>query len=215
MKLADITNMVFGQLTAIEKHHIAKNKTYWKCKCSCGNISIVYLGHLKNGHTKSCGCYLSEFAKTHGQASGENRSKEYEIWAAMIKRCNNKNDPKYSSYGGRGIKVCERWLSFENFIADVGKRPSNKHSLDRFPDNDGNYEPFNFRWATIDEQNRNLRSNVHLEYGGKKMVLADWAKELKVASNSISLRLKKGQSFSEIFHYLQSDVFRKRQYKRK
>lgn len=93
----------------------------------------------------------------HGHRTRTHRSKEYAAWSHMTQRCNNPNHPRYKHYGGRGIKVCERWLKFENFLADVGLAPSPKHTIDRFPNNDGDYEPDNFRWATYSEQNKNRR----------------------------------------------------------
>ncbi|HEX7893188.1 MAG TPA: hypothetical protein VF447_03285 [Terriglobales bacterium] len=86
-------------------------------------------------------------------------TREYRAWAGMIQRCTNPKHARWADWGGRGITVCERWRSFENFYADMGNRPSPAHSLDRFPDNDGNYEPGNVRWATRSEQQLNKRPN--------------------------------------------------------
>ncbi len=155
--VTDITGLVFGELTVIKRVIKHPKRTHWECKCLCGNTTIVDGTKLKSGHTKSCGCYVKRFRITHGESINSLHTKEYSAWAAMIKRCNNKKDRKYVHYGGRGILVCERWLNYENFLADVGRAPSKRHSIDRYPNNDGNYEPSNIRWATYSQQNFNRR----------------------------------------------------------
>lgn len=116
------------------------------------------------------------------------KSKEYDAWQHMIQRCSNPKNPAYKNYGGRGIKVCERWLKFENFISDVGLAPSPAHTFDRYPNNDGNYEPGNFRWATFSEQNRNKRS-VH-QINGKSA--QQWSIELGGDRSAVLKRLRRG-----------------------
>lgn len=204
MRFVNLSGLVYGDLTVIERVYIKPKRTHWECKCVCGSITVVDSTKLKSGHTKSCGCYLKRFSMKHGDA-GANRSNEYSAWAAMVKRCNNATDPSYKNYGGRGISVCKRWEdSYENFLHDMGKRPSDNHSLDRFPDNNGNYEPSNCRWATVKEQNRNKRDNVYLEYGGASKVLQDWAIHLGVSPPSISRYLKEGKSFEWVYNYFKS-----------
>jgi len=160
MKLIDLTGNNFGFLTVISRVFKSTRGTFWECKCVCGNTTIVESWKLKSSHTKSCGCYVKEFCKTHGES--EDRTKEYTAWAAMIKRCNNKTDPNYKHYGLRGIKVCDRWLKYQNFLADVGRAPSKELTLDRI-NNNGNYEPDNVRWATVSQQNYNRRSKYEVE----------------------------------------------------
>lgn len=126
----------------------------WLCKCVCGNYKVVTGSHLRSGHTKSCGC-----TKRMQTIHGGSYTPEYTAWLGMKSRCYNSNHNRYIHYGGRGITVCDRWKdSFENFLADMGKRPSENLSIDRI-DNDGNYEPSNCRWATGKVQilNRKLR----------------------------------------------------------
>ncbi len=134
----------------------------WECTCDCGNIRIVVGGDLTRGKRKSCGCLRVDYGRSsgarllrHGHAAGGKFSRTYRSWHAMHQRCSNKNDDRYENYGGRGIKVCERWGSFENFLADMGERPAGL-SLHR-TDNDGNYEPGNCKWATSKEQASNRR----------------------------------------------------------
>ncbi len=126
---------------------------------------------------------------------------EYQIWNAMKQRCANKNNPAYGRYGGRGIKVCDRWIgSFTNFLEDMGERPSKKHSLDRHPNNDGNYEPGNVRWGTDDEQARNKRNNRWFEADGKKMIMQDWAAYFGVNESTLLEHLET-KSFDTVFSF--------------
>lgn len=129
----------------------------------------------------------------HGQRTRKNRSKEYTAWVNMKDRCYNISHSSYQNYGGRRIAVCDRWLSsFENFLEDMGVAPTPKHSLDRFPDNNGHYEPGNCRWATTAEQNINKRSAVFIEYNGIVKSLSQWSKSLGISKNTISDRYKSG-----------------------
>ncbi len=129
----------------------------------------------------------------HGHARMSNRTPEFIAWANMLDRCYNPNKPNYKDYGGRGIMVCERWGdSFENFLSDMGLRPSDKHSLDRFPNNDGNYEPSNCRWATRPQQQANTTRNVILSHNGKSMNIKEWSKETGIAQSVIAYRIKSG-----------------------
>ncbi len=116
---------------------------------------------------------------------------EYRAWSSMLNRCRDKT---YRNYGARGITVCARWDQFQSFLADVGLRPSPLHSLDRYPDPNGNYEPDNVRWATRAEQARNKRTNVHLVIGGESRVVADWARSAGLSRRTLHNRLNAGWS---------------------
>lgn len=123
---------------------------------------------------------------------GMSRSPEYKSWQGMIDRCHNPNGQRFVSYGGRGIKVCGLWReSFSAFLADVGTRPTPKHSIDRI-DNDGDYEPSNCRWALREEQLRNTRRNIFMEHDGRRMVLTDWASETGINFYTLRSRFLKG-----------------------
>ncbi|MBD1844783.1 hypothetical protein H6F89_15550 [Cyanobacteria bacterium FACHB-63] len=119
------------------------------------------------------------------------RPAEYQIWAQMKARCSNQRHPKFTLYGARGIKVCDRWSKFESFIEDMGPRPSAEYSIDRI-DVDGNYEPRNCRWATPKEQNRNKRSNRFLTYQGQTLTVQGWSDQLGFSRGKLRQRLERG-----------------------
>lgn len=130
--------------------------------------------------------------RTHGDCPRGNRSTEYRTWNAMLQRCENGKSPNYSNYGGRGISVCERWHSFELFLSDVGRKPTPEHSIDRYPNNDGNYEPGNVRWATPKEQSRNQRSSRIVTAFGKSATMAEWSELSGIEVTVIRERLNRG-----------------------
>lgn len=147
----DLTNQVVGRWTVLR--HMGGEM--WLCRCDCGTERQVRQGHLRGLKSKSCGCLQREVAQRHGRS----RSVEYRTWAAMLQRCLNSDCPTWRYYGSQGVSVCDRWQqSFEQFLADMGPRPSPRHSLDRI-NPFGNYEPQNCRWATRDVQARNKRAS--------------------------------------------------------
>lgn len=125
----------------------------------------------------------------HGHARVGAKTAEYRIWCAMRERCNYDKHVEFERYGGRGIKVCERWASFANFLADLGPRPTPAHSIDRLA-TDGNYEPGNCRWATPSEQQRNKRTSIVLTFNGETHHVLEWSQRLNLSLNTIRMRLR-------------------------
>jgi hypothetical protein len=158
--------MTFGNLMVLKFLDMGKRAkdSSWLCLCSCGKECIRYASSLKNRRSKrhSCGC-LKQSPLTHGHTTGGKWSPEYRSYQAMLDRCTDPTNNRYAMYTSRGITICARWLeSFENFLADMGQKPTPKHSIDRI-DNDGNYEPGNCRWATAMQQRHNRRDKCFYE----------------------------------------------------
>lgn len=192
-KFRDITGQQYGRLTVLGYAGRIKKKQYWYCECTCGNFSRCGASNLKSGESLSCGCYNREQTiKAHITHGMTNKTPEYGIWMKIIARCTNPNDHSYNNYGGRGITICERWRhNFKAFLEDMGPRPSPEHSVDRFPDHNGNYEPSNCRWATIKEQARNKRSNRLVTYRGKEMCLSEACELAGIDYKSTHQRISK------------------------
>jgi hypothetical protein len=196
--LIDLTGKRFHQLTVIGKGRRTPGSTYWNCRCDCGQVRQVASAKLRSGRAYSCGCTkktnIAKALTTHGQSGGHTkgrRTAEYRIWGLMVNRCHNPKNPAYPDYGGRGIMVCERWRTFENFFADMGPRPSKRHTIDRTNNSKG-YEPGNVRWATMKEQANNTRGNRIIEHAGLRMTLAQWAQHTGIRGNTIARRIDSG-----------------------
>ena len=170
----------------------------WVCRCLCGTVRDVAATHLRSPQRLSCGCYHKEVASRMSRRHGMSKSREYGVWIALVHRAINPKDRKWRLYGGRGIGVCARWLVFDNFIADMGRRPSPNATIDRI-DNDRGYEPGNCRWASYAEQNRNLRTNRVIEYRGERLCLRDWADRIGIRSGVITDRLNRGWAVTDTF----------------
>ena len=205
-RFVDLTGQTFARLTVVAhagKHRLGGHQ--WRCECECGEVRIVRTAQLNNGTHRSCGCLSREVARsvclkrfadgfrlpkgatiTHGKS----QTATYASWCSMRQRCENPTAAHWQDYGARGIKVCERWQSFENFLADMGERPSGM-SIDRI-DNDGNYEPSNCRWATKKQQARNRRSSVMVTVNGRRETLAALAERSLVGYMTLRNRIVKG-----------------------
>ncbi len=164
----------------------------WMVLCDCGTTKSLRETGIRVA--RSCGCLHREITaarnRTHGQARRGQHSPTYTSWRAMIERCYSKGTSAFAKYGALGIRVCPEWHEYDAFLADMGERPSRNHSIDR---RDGalGYSKSNCRWATSQEQCRNLRTNVWLEHAGERLVASDWAKRLGVSPATIHQRLKK------------------------
>lgn len=190
-QLLDFTGRRFGRLvvSGFDENRLigSQSKRFWKCVCDCGNLSSVSHGALQSGHTMSCGCLQLDHVYKHGKHA----TKEHLAWRHMKNRCTNPKNISYHNYGGRGITVHDSWVnSFEQFYKDVGPAKQGQW-LERI-DNNGNYEPGNVCWATRDEQQNNKRQTIKVEFDGKTLSLAQWAREIGVSKQVLYDRRRAG-----------------------
>jgi hypothetical protein len=195
-KNRDETGNRYGRWTVVSRGPNENKGDFrrWRCKCDCGNIGVVRQAQLRNGMSRSCGCFQRDYIKERMFKHGECHppTKEYAAWIAMKSRCCDPKHNAYKDYGGRGVTVCPRWLeSYPDFLADVGRAPSSKHTLGR-KDNSGNYEIGNVRWETRIQQNRNTRRNHLITIEKRTLSVAEWALESGVNRETIYGRLKRG-----------------------
>lgn len=159
MRRIDLTDQVFGKLTVLgrgDSRRIgSRSVVTWKCQCECGQITEVLANNLRRGLSTTCG--LSTCRNPRSKVHGERKSITYTSWTNMKNRCLNANATQYKYYGGRGIKVCDRWMDFTNFLADMGHRPGKEYSIERENVN-GDYCPENCIWLLKSEQSKNRRS---------------------------------------------------------
>lgn len=199
MKRSQLEGMVFGRLTVIRFAGTdSGKKTHWLCRCECGQEVTVAGSKLKSGHTRSCGCLQREACSKHGYLVGQKRSpRTYRIWSNMIQRCTNPHADWYDRYGGRGITVCDRWLEFANFFADMGEAPPGM-SIDRV-ENDKGYEPGNCKWATATEQSNNTSQVRKITFRGETLSLAQWCRRLGINYGTARCRLNQGYPLERVF----------------
>lgn len=185
----NLIGQTFGRYTVIEfspKVQFGQG-TFFVCRCECGRLSTVRGSALRAGSQKACQwCGHTRH--------GKSRTKEFRIWTNIKYRCTNPDSHAYAKYGGRGIKMCDRWQeSFENFLADMGVRPTIKHSLERINNNVG-YEPGNCKWALSIDQMNNTSLNRFVTYNGATKTVSQWAREVGLEYMTLLVRLKKGWS---------------------
>lgn len=199
-RVIDITGKRFGKLTVLNKIEssfgLQGDGTFkWLCKCDCGNELEVRGGDLKNGHTKSCGCYRIEQVSTHGLSN----SPLYKRWWGIIQRCYKESHKSFHNYGGRGITVCGEWHDFEAFYKWAHTKYNPGLEIDRV-DNDGPYSPENCRWVSRKENARNTRYNVNITLRGITQCASAWAEELEIHVSTLLNRIKKGWSEDKILN---------------
>ncbi len=172
-----LTGQKINQLSVIEV--VYRSRAYYlRCLCDCGEEKVIKAYDVVNGKSKSCGCGRTNVHTIIHGCAGSNKTPEYTAWKNIKSRCYNSKHEHYKNYGGRGITVCDRWLSsFENFLADVGLRPSNNYTIER-TNNNGNYEPDNCKWATRREQANNKRNSFQVTFNGQTKSISDWSDEL-------------------------------------
>lgn len=181
----------FGRLTVIELVGRDKASAIARCICDCGKEHTTRVNSLRTGHIKSCGCMGREKTRIRLTRHGEShRTSTYKTWKGMNERCSNPGHQSWNHYGGRGVKVCPEWRIYENFLRDMGRKPSAEYSLDRI-DVNGDYCPENCRWATPKEQARNTSANRMLTLHGKTQCVAAWAEELNIKREIIKDRINK------------------------
>lgn len=198
----DLTGSRFTRLVALRPAW-PKDRLSWECICDCGTSCVIEAYKLRTGWTQSCGCLRDERTRrantTHGESKGYRRSSELGTYRAMLERCYDPNNKRYPIYGARGITVCDKWRnSFEAFLADVGRRPTPAHSLDRIETN-GNYEPGNVRWATDKAQQRNRRNNYLITYRDTTATLMEWSERTGMGWATLRYRINAGWAVERAF----------------
>lgn len=201
----DLTGQRFGRWLVLGRapKRAGRSDSRWLLRCDCGVEVERRSDVLKSGDTKSCGCGPNKTSTRHGQY----KTAAYHHWQSIRSRCNNPSHPNYDRYGGRGIKMCVRWDLYENFVVDMGERPSSKHSIGRI-DNDGSYTPENCRWETSTEQARNKSTTVRLTFDSRTMTLKEWCEELGLPYKTAHWRVRQGWTVEEILSPLKKNYRR-------
>jgi hypothetical protein len=187
-----IIGQKFGRLTIINEAGKQYGIRCWNVLCDCGNHKVVSGYSIRIGATKSCGCLRREVASASKTTHDRYNTREHNSWRGMIERCNNPKNNHFHVYGGRGITVCDRWMEFNNFLEDMGEKPSPNHQIDRI-DNDGIYSPSNCKWSTRSENARNKQNSVKVNYLGREMSIHEASELSGIHFATLKSRLKMGQ----------------------
>lgn len=186
-----LEGQTFGLLLVLRREGSIKSRSAWRCRCSCGQEVTVTGAKLLCGERKACAQNGHRSSSKYPAGMLKKHRPEYSSWYTARARCENKKDFAYANYGRRGITFCKRWQQFVNFIADMGRKPTSKHTLERI-DVNGNYEPSNCRWATRAEQMRNLRTSVYVEVEGVQVNILNVVDKLGLSRELVRGRLQRG-----------------------
>jgi len=187
-KVENLKGNRYGRLLVVAFNGIGKTReAVWLCHCDCGAIRLIPGSRLRKGHSTSCGCFARENMGNIKRTHGKSRKPVYNCWRAILQRCLNAECRAFPNYGGRGIKVCARWMRFENFLSDMGEPPKGQ-SIERI-DNDGNYEPKNCRWASLVEQGSNKRTSRIVTLDGITATASSHARRLGIPTSTMLYRL--------------------------
>lgn len=208
MAADSLLNRRFERLVVIADEGLVPRKSgtrsdhRWLCRCDCGKLTSLRTESLTSGNTRSCGCLHDDVRVAIKTTHGRCKSPTWRSWASMKYRCYNERDGEFKNYGARGILVCQCWMqAFENFLDDMGEKPSRAHQIDRI-NNDGHYScghcaeciangwPANCRWATASDQSRNKRTNVVVEIDGVRRPLCDWLSHFKIPRSTYAYRVE-------------------------
>lgn len=193
--LIDMIGQTFGRLTVVGRS-TGNTRNHWVCRCECGTVKLVPRSPLVAGRTVSCGCQRREKLIDRSRKHGQCKTPTWYTWSQMVKRCTHPGASNYEHYGGRGIRVCDAWLSFEGFLADMGVKPDGM-SIER-KDVNGNYEPGNCIWIPVAEQMANRRDNIRVHVDGKQMALSQACRVLGINyARTITRMRRKGWSFEK------------------
>jgi len=206
-KVQNLIGQRFGLLVVTERAENRGKRVVWLCQCDCGNIFTTLAQNLRTGKSTHCGCMLHENISKASTTHGYSKTRTYRSWNKMKGRCCNPNDDRYCQYGGAGITLYERWVSFENFLSDMGERPEGT-SIDRI-DNTKGYCPENCKWSTPKEQMNNTSINRNITYKGKTQTLTQWCDELKLSYSMVSTRLSRGMCVDKAFTLIKNHNIRK------
>jgi hypothetical protein len=188
--LADLTDYRFGLWTVIGPDQRKRLRTIWFCRCQCGTERWVGAGDLTSGQSTNCGCVRRKKVAARNYKHGQGHTRLHARWMGMIARCESPKHKAYPRYGGRGIRVCQRWRdSFAAFLADMGPPPGPNYQLDRI-DNDGDYKPGNVRWALNKPNSRNRPSAIFITFQGVTLPLNEWAERMGLPPKTVYSRIK-------------------------
>lgn len=204
-QIIDLTGKRFGRWLVLGRapRPVGRKSSsaFWLCRCDCGVEKACHSIALRQGSSQSCGCLRLEQMQTRCITHGLSKGPEARAHHMMVQRCTNPNNTKFHMYGGRGVTVCDEWRGpggLARFVEHIGRRPSMDHSIDRYPNMNGNYEPGNVRWATRKEQQRNRRACVYLTVAGSRVCATELAEMCGVGVGRVKTQMRRGLTGDQI-----------------